>query len=100
MSPETARKIVVMTLLVGSVAIVWQGQRNNTPTTTTYKQIWGLLILVAGGAVLADLAPAIVGPYLGLVVLVMVTKKNGIESLFTQATKTTGGISGSTQTQG
>jgi hypothetical protein len=95
MSPETARKIVVMALLVGSAATVWQGQKTNQPTTVTYKRLWGLLILVAGGAVLADLVPAVVGPYIGLVLLVMLTRTNGIGSLFKTATDSTGGLKGS-----
>lgn len=69
MSPETARKIVVAAALVGSAAIVYSGAAAKTPGTTVYRRVWGLLLLTTGGAVLADFAPGIVGPYLGLVLL-------------------------------
>ena len=94
MSVETARKIVVFAALAGTAAIVWQGTQTKQPTKVTYKRVWGLLVLVAGGAVLADLAPGVVGPYIGLVLLVMLTKTKGLGGLFGAAEKSTGTLNG------
>lgn len=86
MSEATARKIVVATLVVGMAAIVYQAQKAGTPTSQTYKRVWGLTILTAGGAVLADFAPAVVGPYMALVLIVfLVNTKGGLGSLFQSA---------------
>lgn len=96
MTPDTARKIVVATALLGSAAIAYQGR--SAGFATTYKRVWGLLLLTAGGAVLSDFAPAIVGPYMGLVLIVfLLNTKGGIGGLFATAGKsisTTGATSG------
>ena len=82
MSTETARKIVVATALVGSLAIVYSGKTKNEPAKQIYKRVWGLLILATGGAVLADFAPSVVGPYLGLVLLgFLLYNRTGLGSL-------------------
>lgn len=77
MSAETARKAVVFTLLIGSAVIVWSGVHGNQPTATTYRRVWGLFLLVIGGAMLADFAPRIVGPYLILATLGLVLHDRG-----------------------
>lgn len=86
MSAETARKIVVFSALVGSVAIVYTGARKGTATTVTYKRVWGLLILIIGGSLLADFAPAVVGPYMLLVLLGFLFKQQtGLGKLLGEA---------------
>lgn len=86
MSSETARKIVVAALLVGTAAIVYTGVRNGDAGKTTYRRVWGLTLLVAGGSVLADFAPGIVGPYLLLVLIGFAVKnKSGLGGLFGEA---------------
>lgn len=86
MSPETARKIVVAAAFVGGAAVVWQGQKAGDSTAKTYRRIWGLMLLTAGGAVLADFVPQIVGPYMALVLLgFLLSNKSGLGSLFKTA---------------
>lgn len=82
MSPDTARKVVAAAALLGTVAVVYTGQSKGTPAKTTYRRVWGLLILVIGGSVLADFAPNIVGPYLLLVLLgFLFLNKSGLGGL-------------------
>lgn len=86
MSPETARKIVVAAALVGGAAVVYQGQHGGESAAKTYRRVWGLLILVAGGGVLADFAPQVVGPYMALVLLgFLLSNKSGLGGLFKSA---------------
>jgi hypothetical protein len=86
MTPETARKIVVAMAFVGGAAVVWQGQKAGDSAAKTYRRVWGLMLLTAGGAVLADFVPQIVGPYMALVLLgFLLSNKNGLGSLFKSA---------------
>lgn len=94
MSPETARKIVVAAAVVGSAAIIYQG--GSQDFATSYKRVWGLLLLTAGGSVLADFAPQVVGPYMALVLIVfLVGTKNGLGNLFKTAAAQAGSSTGS-----
>jgi len=93
-SPETARKIVVLSALVGGAAVIWAGQKQGASAATTYRRVWGLLVLTAGGAVLADFAPQIAGPYMLLVLIgFLMSNKVGL-GIF----KTAGQAASSTQT--
>lgn len=98
MSSETARKVVVAAALVGTVAIVYSGASAGKPAATTYKRVWGLLLLVIGGSVLADFAPQVVGPYLLLALLgFALHNRSGLGSLVgqaSQAASNTGGGAG------
>lgn len=86
MSSETARRVVVGAALLGVAVAVYQGR--SQPAKTTYKRVWGLLLLVAGGSVLADLAPAVVGPYMLLVLLgFLITNQKDFGALFSSAAK-------------
>lgn len=95
MNETTARKIVVAAVVVGSAAIIYQAQKAQTPTSTTYRRVWGLTILATGGAVLADFAPAVVGPYMALVLLgFLVNVRGGLGSLFQNAGAAAGSPTG------
>lgn len=91
MSPETARKVVVASAVIGAAAIVYQAKSSGTPTTTTYRRVWGLLLLVIGGSVLADFVPGIVGPYMVLVLLgFLLANRGGLGALFRSASTAAG----------
>jgi hypothetical protein len=84
MSSDTARKIVVATLLVGSAAIAYDARTQGT--ATMYRRIWGLSLLTAGGAIVADAAPAAAGPYMVLVLLgFLLSNKTGLGGLISEA---------------
>jgi hypothetical protein len=103
-SPETARKIVIGGLLVGGAAMVYGGR--NQSFATNYRKVWGLILLAIGGAALADFAPQIVGPYMIIVILVMLlSNESSLGGLFSTAGKAAGGSSkatssGQTSTEG
>ena len=99
MTPELARKIVVAAFLIGTVTIVYDGKTTGKPAAKTYKRVWGLLLLIAGGSVLADFAPGIVGPYLLLALLgFTIADKQGIGNLLGTAGTAAQGATGNTST--
>ena len=85
-SSEGARKAVMFAVLLGAASVVYAGKVSGEPTKQTYKRVWGLMLLATGGAVLADAAPQIVGPYIVLVALGFIVRgKTGLGSIFQTA---------------
>lgn len=65
MSQATAAKIVLGFVLGGVALGLWTGNG----AAGKYRKVWGATLLGLVGAALADLAPAIVGPYFLLVII-------------------------------
>ena len=88
MTPATARKIVVAAAVVGTAAIVYQGGSSNFETS--YRRVWGLLLLTVGGSILADFAPMVVGPYMALVLLwFLLNNKTALSGILKSASSAT-----------
>lgn len=68
MTSESANRLTLAALLVGSAAIIYTSRQQ--PFAVTYRRVWGLALLGIGATILADVAPNAVGPYMGLVALV------------------------------
>lgn len=65
MTSATANKLVALFAVGGVAYSLWTGK----DASTRYRHVWGVTILAIAGAALADFAPAIVGPFFGLVVV-------------------------------
>lgn len=65
MNAATANKLVAFFAIGGIAMSLWV---ENDPAQR-YRKVWGITILSAGGAALADFAPGLVGPYFLLVIL-------------------------------
>ena len=65
MSPATAQKLVLAFVALGTVlTFLTAGTAKQR-----YRQIWGLFLLGALAAALSDFAPALVGPFVALVLV-------------------------------
>jgi nucleoside diphosphate kinase len=62
---STANKLVAFFAIGGVAYALWTGK----DASSRYKHVWGVTLLAAAGAVLADFAPKVVGPFFGLVVI-------------------------------
>jgi hypothetical protein len=90
MTSSTAAKITIAAYAVGLAAIIYSGR--SKPFQTNYKRVWGLSLLTIGGALLSDIAPRAVGPYMVLVALVfLLAPSTGFGSLFKGATSAAAG---------
>lgn len=65
MSSSTATKIVAAFALGGIGLALWTGKSGQD----RYRKVWGVTLLSAVGAVLADFAPSLVGWFFALVVI-------------------------------
>lgn len=65
MSSSTANKIVALFAIGGVVYSMW----TSNDAESRYRHVWGVTILSIAGAALADFAPAVVGPFFGIVVV-------------------------------
>jgi hypothetical protein len=65
MSSSTANKLVALFAVGGIALALYTG----TDGATRYRKVWGVTVLSLGGAILADFAPGLVGPFFGLVVV-------------------------------
>lgn len=65
MSSATANKLVAFFAVGGVAFSLWTGK----DAQTRYRHVWGVVMLSLAGAALADLAPAVVGPFFGLVIV-------------------------------
>lgn len=65
MSSGTANKLVAFFAVGGVMYALWTG----TDAASKYRHVWGVTLLAAAGAVLADFAPKVVGPFFGLVII-------------------------------
>lgn len=90
MTSESASRFTLAALLVGSAAIIYTSRQR--PFATTYRRVWGLALLGAGAAILSDVAPSAVGPYMALVALVfLLAPSTGLGGLLHAAENTAGG---------
>lgn len=97
MSSSGALKLTLAVYAVGMAAIVYTSRTQ--PFATTYKRVWGITLLVLGAAILADLAPQAVGPYMGLVGLAfLLSPSTGLGGLLGAAKQAAAG--GQTTTKG
>jgi hypothetical protein len=83
---EQAAKLTLAVAVLGMASVLYTGRKNDF--RTNYRRVWGLGIVTAGGAMLADLAPRFVGPYMLLVLVVLLAAPNsGVGKLFAAGVK-------------
>lgn len=75
MSSRTASALVLVVLIVGSIAVL--GTNRSGSFATSFKRMWGLVVLCAAAGVFADLAPGVTAPFLGLVGIVYAFQRRG-----------------------
>lgn len=97
-------KITLAAYVIGLIAIIYSKPRptvgpsgplgpTNMPAAPslfvfTYRRVWGLTLLAAGAAILSDVAPRAVGPYMALVALVfLLSPSTGLGKLLGAAEK-------------
>ena len=84
MSSRTASALVLVVLIVGSIAVL--GTNRSGSFATSFKRMWGLVVLCAGAGVLAELAPVVTAPFFLLVGIGYAFQRNGaLGSFFTGA---------------
>lgn len=89
MTSESANRLTLAALIIGTAAIIYNGR--STPFATTYRRVWGLALLGAGATILADVAPRAVGPYMALVALVfLLAPTTGLGKLLGASEKAAG----------
>jgi hypothetical protein len=64
-SSSTANKLVLAFAAGGIVMALFTGP---TDGASRYRKIWGVTLLSAAGAALADFVPALVGPFFALII--------------------------------
>jgi len=69
-SSATANKLVLAFAAGGIIVSLFTGASDGA---SRYRRIWGVTLLSAAGAALADFAPAIVGPFFLLVIFAYAT---------------------------
>jgi hypothetical protein len=72
MSGATANKLVAFFAIGGVAYALWTGKDANSK----YRHVWGVTILSLAGAALADFAPAVVGPFFGLIIVAAIAGKS------------------------
>lgn len=89
MSSSTAQKIVLAFAAGGIFLALYTGKDG----ATRYRKVWGVTLLSAAGAVLADFMPGLVGPFFALIVFAYATGHLGTISAVKSdiQTKATGG---------
>jgi hypothetical protein len=65
MTSSTANKLVALFAIGGVAFELWAGK----DASSRYRSVWGVTLLSIGGAVLADFAPIIVGPFFAVVIV-------------------------------
>lgn len=65
MSSSTANKLVAFFAIGGVAYALWTGK----DASSRYRHVWGVTLLSAAGAVMADFAPKLVGPFFGLLII-------------------------------
>jgi hypothetical protein len=89
MTSEGASRLTLAAVLVGAAAIIYTSRKQ--PFATTYRRVWGLALLGAGGALLSDISPSAVGPYMALVALVfLLAPTTGLGGLLKAAESSAG----------
>jgi hypothetical protein len=64
-SPGTATKLVAVFAIGGIGMSLWFGKSGSD----RYRKVWGVVLLSAVAAAMADFAPALVGWFIGLVIV-------------------------------
>ena len=77
MSQGTAQNVVLGTILVTGAVIAWDNIKKNGKATPTGKGLVAYVILAAGLAIGAGVAPQIVGPFALLIGLSIVVSRVG-----------------------
>lgn len=65
MNPGTATKVVAVFAVGGIGIMLWTGKDG----ADRYRKVWGVTLLSAVGAALADFAPSLVGWYFALIIV-------------------------------
>lgn len=90
MSSATANKLVAAFAIGGVVFALWTGK----DAQTRYRHVWGVTLLSLAGAALADFAPAIVGPFFGLVIIASLAGRSAQIGGIVSGIKKQSGVSG------
>lgn len=69
MSSSTANKVVAAFAFGGIFLALWGGKTGQE----RYRKVWGVTLLSAVGAILADFVPQLVGPFFGLIIFAYAT---------------------------
>ena len=86
-SGGTAAKIVAAFAFGGIFLALWTGKTG----ADKYRKVWGVTLLSAAGAALADFAPGLVGPYFGLIIFAYASGHLGSISSTVSQVKTQAG---------
>jgi hypothetical protein len=87
-SNGTAAKLVAAFAFGGIFLALWTGKNGSD----RYKKVWGITLLSAAGAALADFAPQLVGPYFGLIIFAYASGHLGTLSSTTSQIKHQAGV--------
>jgi hypothetical protein len=80
MQSSTATKIVAAFAIGGIGFSLWFGKTGQD----RYRKVWGVMLLSAVGAMLADFAPPVVGPFFGLIIVAyLIGHQSSIASVVT-----------------
>jgi hypothetical protein len=68
----TANKLVALFAIGGVAFELWTAK----DAPSRYRRVWGVTVLSIAGAVLADFAPAIVGPFFAVVIVAAIAGRS------------------------